>query len=128
MPQYSAFLVRKNPVMMQDIFYLGYQMDPIKQISAFVGVATKGSLSAAARLEGVTPAIQVRVSDTGVGIPADRLARIFDPFYTTKEKGLGMGMAIAHRIIEDHKGTVDVESALGAGTTFTLCFPVRTGL
>ncbi len=78
--------------------------------------------------ECATPAIQVRVSDTGVGILADRLPKIFDPFYTTKEKGLGMGMAIAHRIIEDHKGTVDVESAPGAGTTFTLRFPVRTGL
>lgn len=49
--------------MMQDIFYLGYQMDPIKQISAFVGVATKGSLSAAARLEGVTPAMMGRRLD-----------------------------------------------------------------
>ncbi len=76
--------------------------------------------------EGLTPVVQVRVRDTGVGIPADRLPKIFDPFYTTKEKGLGMGMAIAHRIIEDHKGTVDVESAVGAGTTFTLCFPVHT--
>ena len=78
--------------------------------------------------EDLTPVVQVRVRDTGVGIPADRFPKIFDPFYTTKEEGLGMGMAIAHRIIEDHKGTVDVESAVGAGTTFTLCFPVRTGL
>ena len=78
--------------------------------------------------EGATPAIQVQVRDTGVGIPADRLSKIFDPFYTTKEKGLGMGMAIAHRIIEDHRGTVDVESTLNAGTTFTLCFPIQASV
>lgn len=78
--------------------------------------------------ERLAPAIQVRVSDNGVGIPADRLSRIFDPFYTTKEKGLGMGMAIAHRIIEDHKGSVDVESAVGVGTTFTIHFPVHNDL
>jgi len=65
-------------------------------------------------------AIRVTISDTGVGIPPDRLSRIFDPFYTTKEKGLGLGMAIAHRIIEDHKGSIDVESQVGLGTTFTV--------
>ena len=68
--------------------------------------------------------VRVVISDTGQGIPPDRLLRIFDPFYTTKEKGLGLGMAITHRIIEDHKGTVDVQSQLGLGTTFTIHFPV----
>ena len=69
-------------------------------------------------------AIRVVISDTGQGIPADRLSRIFDPFYTTKEKGLGLGMAITHRIIEDHKGSVDVQSQVGLGTTFTIHLPV----
>ena len=70
------------------------------------------------------PAIRVIVADTGQGIPPDRLSRIFDPFYTTKEKGVGLGMAIAHRIVEDHKGTIDVASQVNVGTTFTLHFPV----
>jgi signal transduction histidine kinase len=74
---------------------------------------------------GPVPAVQLRICDTGVGIPAERLSKIFDPFFTTKEKGLGLGMAIAHRIIEDHRGSVDVESAEGVGTVFTLCFPVN---
>jgi len=65
-------------------------------------------------------AIRVTISDTGVGIPSDRLSRIFDPFYTTKEKGLGLGMAIAHRIIEDHKGSINVESQVGLGAAFTV--------
>lgn len=68
--------------------------------------------------------IRVIIQDTGHGIPPDRLSRIFDPFYTTKEKGLGLGMAITHRIVEDHKGTIDVQSQVGIGTTFTMDFPV----
>ena len=70
------------------------------------------------------PAIQVTISDSGQGIPADRLSRIFDPFFTTKEKGMGLGMAITHRIIEDHKGTIDVKSEEGLGTTFIVHLPL----
>jgi signal transduction histidine kinase len=70
------------------------------------------------------PAIRVTVRDTGQGIPPDRLPRIFDPFYTTKEKGVGLGMAITHRIVEDHKGTIDVSSEVGKGSTFTVHFPL----
>ena len=69
-------------------------------------------------------AFRVVISDTGQGIPPERLSRIFDPFYTTKEKGLGLGMAITHRIIEDHKGSIDVQSQVGLGTTFTIHLPV----
>jgi signal transduction histidine kinase len=69
-------------------------------------------------------AIRVVISDTGQGIPPDRLSRIFDPFYTTKDKGLGLGMAITHRIVEDHKGSIDVQSHVDLGTTFTIYLPV----
>jgi signal transduction histidine kinase len=82
----------------------------------------QGNASAVAVLNG--SAIRVVISDTGQGIPPDRLSRIFDPFYTTKEKGLGLGMAITHRIIEDHKGNIDVQSQVGLGTTFTIHLPV----
>ncbi|MBI4736464.1 MAG: HAMP domain-containing protein, partial [candidate division NC10 bacterium] len=68
--------------------------------------------------------IRVTIADTGHGIQPERLSRIFDPFYTTKEKGLGLGMAITHRIVEDHKGTIDVQSQVGLGTTFTIHLPV----
>ena len=68
--------------------------------------------------------IRVTIADTGQGIQPDRLSSIFDPFYTTKEKGLGLGMAITHRIVEDHTGTIDVQSQVGLGTTFTIHLPV----
>ena len=71
------------------------------------------------------PAIRLSISDTGQGIPPERLSRIFDPFYTTKEKGLGLGMAIAHRIVVDHGGTIDVQSQVGHGTVFVLHLPLR---
>ena len=88
-------------------------------------IATTSGDPAIAAGAGVSngPAIRVVIADTGQGIPPDRLSRIFDPFYTTKEKGLGLGMAITHRIIEDHKGNIDVQSQVGLGTTFTIHLP-----
>jgi signal transduction histidine kinase len=69
--------------------------------------------------------IQVRVSDTGSGIPAERLSAIFDDFVTTKRRGLGLGLAISKRIVEQLDGTIAVESEVGRGTSFTLRFPAR---
>lgn len=67
----------------------------------------------------------IRVSDTGVGIPKENLPHIFEPFFTTREEqgGTGLGLSIIHGIIEKHKGRIDVNSAVGEGTTFTLYFP-----
>lgn len=63
------------------------------------------------------------VADTGVGIPREDLDRIFEPFYSTKPNGTGLGLATVARIVEDHRGNVDIQSDAGAGTTFTLRFP-----
>jgi signal transduction histidine kinase len=68
---------------------------------------------------------EVVVADTGSGIPPDRLAAIFDDFVTTKKRGLGLGLAISKRIVEQLDGTIAVESEIGRGTSFTLRFPVR---
>ena len=62
--------------------------------------------------------VTVVVKDTGAGIPADELYRIFEPFYTTKPRGLGLGLVNVKNIIEGHDGTVRVESEVGVGTTF----------
>jgi len=68
--------------------------------------------------------VEVTVSDTGSGIPAERLGAIFDDFVTTKKRGLGLGLAITKRIVEQLGGTISVASELGKGTTFTMRFPV----
>ncbi len=69
--------------------------------------------------------IEIAVADTGSGIPADRLGAIFEDFVTTKRRGLGLGLAISKRIVEQLDGTISVESEVGRGTTFTLRFPAR---
>jgi signal transduction histidine kinase len=68
---------------------------------------------------------EIRVADTGSGIPPERLAAIFEDFVTTKRRGLGLGLAISKRIVEQLDGTIAVESAVGRGTAFTLRFPAR---
>jgi PAS domain S-box-containing protein len=67
--------------------------------------------------------LRVVVSDDGPGIPAEDLSRVFDPFYTTKRTGTGLGLSVTYGIIQDHGGTVRVSSEPGRGTTFTLTFP-----
>jgi signal transduction histidine kinase len=68
--------------------------------------------------------VEVRITDTGSGIPPERLAAIFDDFVTTKKRGLGLGLAITKRIVEQLNGTIAVTSEVGKGTTFTMRFPV----
>ncbi|HBA88514.1 MAG TPA: peptidylprolyl isomerase [Geobacter sp.] len=70
--------------------------------------------------------IRVSVSDSGCGIPTDKLKRVFDPFYTTKEvgKGTGLGLSIVYDIVKKHNGEIHVESEIGKGTTFTITLPV----
>jgi signal transduction histidine kinase len=71
-----------------------------------------------------TPQLEVRFRDTGVGIPPAELKNLFIPFYTTKEKGTGLGLPISQRIIENHGGTIEVRSRVGVGSTFTVVLPV----
>jgi two-component system sensor histidine kinase PilS (NtrC family) len=67
--------------------------------------------------------VEIRVADSGAGIPEDVLERIFDPFFTTKKEGTGLGLATVHRIVEGNGGHVKVESAVGRGTRFCLLMP-----
>ena len=70
--------------------------------------------------------ISITISDNGVGIPADVVQNIFNPFFTTREvgSGVGLGLSIAYRVIEGHNGNVDVQSEPGQGTTFTIRLPI----
>jgi signal transduction histidine kinase len=66
----------------------------------------------------------VRLRDNGCGIPPDKIDRIFNPFFTTKEKGTGLGMAISKKIVEAHQGSIDVKSEVGRGTEFRITLPL----
>jgi len=68
--------------------------------------------------------VELKVADTGPGIPPDKIDRIFDPFFTTKKDGTGLGLAISRRILSAHKGNMQVESFPDAGTVFTIQLPV----
>ena len=70
--------------------------------------------------------VRIEISDEGVGIPEENLDKIFDPFYTTKERGTGLGLSTVRSIVRNHGGTVQVDSALGKGTTITLVLPAET--
>jgi signal transduction histidine kinase len=70
--------------------------------------------------------LEVRFRDTGVGIPPGDLRNLFIPFFTTKEKGTGLGLPISQRIIENHGGTIEVRSQSGMGATFTVLLPVES--
>ncbi|MEZ7891608.1 MAG: ATP-binding protein [Candidatus Wallbacteria bacterium] len=64
--------------------------------------------------------LYISISDNGCGIPHENLKQIFDPFFTTKDNGTGLGLSIVHRIIEEHGGSITVESEVGKGSTFTV--------
>ena len=74
--------------------------------------------------EGVVEGVRVTVRDSGHGIPKEYLKKLFDPFFTTKHGGTGLGLTIAHSIVDGHKGAIDISSETGKGTTFTVTLPV----
>ncbi|MFQ5455021.1 MAG: nitrogen regulation protein NR(II) [Nitrospirota bacterium] len=71
--------------------------------------------------------VELIISDTGIGIPDDKLEKIFLPFFTTKEKGTGLGLAMANKIILSHNGIIEVESRERAGTRFRISLPIQRG-
>ncbi|MGE5583887.1 MAG: ATP-binding protein [Bacillota bacterium] len=68
--------------------------------------------------------IKIEISDTGEGIPPEKVAKIFNPFFSTRVKGTGLGLAIVQQIILEHNGTITVQSKVGEGTTFTIYLPL----
>jgi len=103
-----------------DLFALGrvYRNLVVNAIQA----TAPGGLVVAA-VEGHGDRVQVRVYDTGCGIPPDRLQAIFEDFVTTKRRGLGLGLAISRKIVEQLGGRISVASEVGKGTTFVIDFP-----
>jgi signal transduction histidine kinase len=106
-------------------------MDPEKLTQALINIMKNGMqamgrggtlrIEARSQKEGV----EVVVSDSGTGIPPEQMETIFNYYYTTKEKGVGLGLPIAHRIIEAHGGQLKIESQVGSGTKVTVTLPVK---
>jgi signal transduction histidine kinase len=69
--------------------------------------------------------VRVEITDTGRGIGPEDIAKIFEPYYSTKETGTGLGLAIVKKAIDDHGGSISVSSKQGSGTTFTIILPVK---
>jgi signal transduction histidine kinase len=70
--------------------------------------------------------VQIIFTDTGTGIPDDAMERIWAPTYTTKARGIGLGLPIVRRFVEAHNGAVVVKSEIGKGSTFTVKLPLKT--
>jgi two-component system sensor histidine kinase HydH len=83
-----------------------------------------GTLNINAYLNDSQRDVLIKIKDSGMGIPKENLSKIFQPYFSTKEKGAGLGLSIAYRIISDHKGKIEVESELGKGTVFIVSLPI----
>ena len=106
-------------------------VDQIRQVvlnlvlNAAEAMVQGGELRIASSSDAPGKSVEVRVSDTGPGIPDEVRARIFEPFFTTKKTGTGLGLAVAYGIMERHQGELRVETARGKGTTFTIRLPIE---
>lgn len=71
--------------------------------------------------------LRISFIDKGEGISQEKLEKIFEPFFTTKENGTGLGLSITHRVIEEHRGRIDIQSELGKGTDVNIYLPRAKG-
>jgi signal transduction histidine kinase len=106
-------------------------LDPGKMQQAFLNIAINaqqampegGYLEVNAIKNDAT--IEIEFKDSGIGISSENLSKLFEPLFSTKTKGFGLGLVITKEIVEQHKGTIGVKSEVGIGTTFTIKLPVR---
>jgi len=89
-------------------------------INAIQAMPNGGSFHISSELDHVSSGVKIIFRDTGIGMDEETSKNLFNPFFTTKDKGVGLGMALAQKIIEDHRGTIEVMSEKGIGTTFVL--------
>ncbi|WP_338669713.1 ATP-binding protein [Pseudodesulfovibrio methanolicus] len=105
------------------------ELDPDRMVQALLNIGINGiqAMEAGGRLvlraQRSGPDLVIEVQDTGQGIAEENLATVFDPYFTTKSQGTGLGLAVVRKIVEEHGGSVAVASAAGKGTTFTLSIP-----
>jgi signal transduction histidine kinase len=108
--------------------------DQMKQVflniflNSIEAISARGKISVTSRgiQKNGVEYVQVEIADNGKGIPKKILDNIFDPFFTTKAKGVGLGLSISHQIVQEHNGTIEVESRAKKGTTFVVNIPCET--
>ena len=106
-------------------------IDPEKLTQALINIMRNGMQAMGqggllrVEAKSLKAGVEVTISDSGSGIPPEQTEKIFDYYYTTKEKGVGLGLPIAHRIIEAHGGRLKIESRVGAGTKVVITLPVE---
>jgi two-component system NtrC family sensor kinase len=93
-------------------------------INACEAMEGGGTLTIGGSCDEAGNTVTVEIRDTGVGIEANDLARIFDPFFSTKKKGTGLGLSVVHGIVSRHNGKVAIESAPGSGTLIRITLPI----
>ena len=93
-------------------------------INAIQAMPNGGTLCISSKLDSSSSSVEITFKDTGIGMDELTAKNIFNPFFTTKDKGVGLGLALTRKIIEDHRGTIEVVSEKGTGTTFTILLPV----
>lgn len=92
--------------------------------NALWAVPERGKLIIATRILPENNFIEIKFADAGCGISKKDISHIFDPFFSRRENGTGLGLSIVHRIVEEHKGSIEVESELKKGTTFKIKLPI----
>ena len=108
------------------------RMDPERLTQALINIMKNGMQAMGQggtlhiEIKSLKDSVEVIISDSGSGILPDQMEKIFNYYYTTKEKGVGLGLPIAHRIIEAHGGQLKIESRVGSGTKVTVLLPIST--
>ena len=126
-PQAGPAGIKVEQIIPDSLPELRADRDRIKQVllnlvlNGIEAMASGGTLTLGASASDTT--LTISVSDTGGGIPADLLPRVFEPYVTTKTRGLGLGLAIARRLVEAHGGRIEAESGAGQGTRFRVTLP-----
>ena len=119
---------RLDPSLPRYDLYKGEMQQVILNIllNAVDAIPETGKITVSTGVDSAREALYIKILDSGIGMSEETLSHIFEPYYTTKEakKGTGLGLTMAYSIVKNHGGSIDVESAKGIGTTFTILFPI----
>ena len=129
----NEFLIKRIQITKDiDPAIINFQLDPnqIEQVllnillNAVHAIDEKGTISIRSRMYRNKNGVYIEIQDNGYGIPQDKLKKVFEPFYTTKSDGTGLGLAVSYGIIKNHQGTVKILSEPGVGTLITIGLPI----